>query len=220
MELAHLQRALQGLIRGTYQATDDTPPYLRMVSASEHLAMVRDVVRWWRSFQAARFCVLTSTLLRRRGQFDASIDAFLRMHRISPFIEEFGAAFLVEMTTHPDGLVRSVAQFELALLKVKKGDREDHSVHWDQDPAAVLESLIKDGPLSSPAIGVYRTVVTNRVPDLFYTEAWRPPQETLMPAAKKRAAKKRRSPRAIGTWPVPEKPSRKRPAAKKRAARP
>jgi hypothetical protein len=169
MKLAALQRALLELIKGTYLLADDTPPYLRTVAGSDHLAMVRDVVHWWRAFQATRFCVLTSTLLRRQGRFDAAVTAFLRSHRISPFIEEFGRAFLEEMTGDPDGLVRSVAQFELALLKVKRGDREEHWIEWHREPTKVLDALMNDVPLDpSTVAGSYRTVVTSRIPELFY----------------------------------------------------
>jgi hypothetical protein len=172
MELALLQRKLVGLIKGSYQPAHDDPAYIRAVAGSEHLAVVRDVVHWWRAFGVGRFCVLTATLLKQRGLFDDAIRAFVSNGRVSPFIEESGPAFLEAMSTHADHLVRSLARFELALLSVKQGDPREFVVEWDHDPGAVLDAVLNGLPLSGdPAGGSFRTTLSRGIPGMFRTEA-------------------------------------------------
>jgi hypothetical protein len=163
MTLAQLQRTLAALIKGTHQPSPADPPYIAMVAGSAHLEMVREVVSWWRAFDVTRFCVLTSTLLRQAGLFDEAFDAFVRKGRVSPFVETAGASFLEEMSTHPDSLVRSVARFELALVRIKAGDRGDHVIEWEYDPEIVLNAVLNGRSFDRQAIGgSYRTLVSER----------------------------------------------------------
>lgn len=169
MELATLQGKLLGLIKSSYQITDDDDPYIKVVAQSEHLRMVREVVLWWRAFGVGRFCVLTSTLLKQQGMFDEAVSAFVRKRRISPFVEKLGPTFLDELSHHEDSLVASLAQFELALIKVKKGDPNDYVIDWEYDPNAVLGSILNGLPLDRERIQAsYQTVVSRNVPDLFH----------------------------------------------------
>jgi hypothetical protein len=161
MTLAHLQRTLACLIKGTHEPCPADPPYIAMIAQSPHLEIVREVVSWWRAFDVARFCTLTSTLLRHEGLFDEALDAFVRKGPVSPFVETAGTRFLEDMSTHPDSLVRSVARFELAVLRIKSGDRGDHVVDWEYDPGTVLDAIVNGGELDREAIrGSHRTIVS------------------------------------------------------------
>ena len=68
-----------------------------------------------------RTCALTVNLLRRRGLLGEALDAFIANENISPFRETQAPAFLESLSVHPDQLVACVAQFELALMKVRAG---------------------------------------------------------------------------------------------------
>jgi hypothetical protein len=104
--------------------------------------------------------------------FGEVINALVRDRRISPFIKESGPAFLEAMSTHPDALVRSLAQSELALVCMKKGDAREFVVEWDHDPQAALDSALNGIPLDRDAsIGSHRTTVSWRIPELYRSEA-------------------------------------------------
>lgn len=171
MELALLQRTLQALIKGTCRVTEDSPSYIRTVAASGHLAMVRDVVQWWRAFQVSRFCVLTSSVLQRQARFDSVVAAYLRERCFSPFIDEFGVDFLDWIASDPDRLVQSVAQFELTLLELKRGAGEGRTVQWDRDPEQVLDALLSRADLPPPdATRCFLTIFDGGAAGTFSTE--------------------------------------------------
>ena len=125
MNLMTLQRTLQQLVRGSTRRRPRMSRTSRRVAASAHLTMVREVVRWWRAYGVGRFCVLTATLLKRRGVFDDTISAFVRTEPITPYAEELGETFLSYAGRQPEPLLAAVAQFELALVRAKKGDDTD-----------------------------------------------------------------------------------------------
>jgi len=69
---------------------------------------------------------------------------------------------------HPDNLVASVAQFELALLTVRQGDPRTHVIRWDIEPHAMLTSLARGIPLVEDSQkGAYEIVVSRDIPSLF-----------------------------------------------------
>jgi hypothetical protein len=167
-DLALLQRRLLALIKGSAGVTDADEPYLHQVASSDELTLAREIVLWWRAFQVERYCVLTAAVLKRREVFDAAISDFVRTHQFSPFIETLGQAFLAAMSTHPDPLVASVASFELALVRVKQGDRATYVVDWDVEPYAVLDELLTGRRAADvETAGRYRTITSTQLPRLF-----------------------------------------------------
>ena len=75
-------------------------------------------------------------------------------YNISPFRETQTPAFLEAMSDHPEPLVASVAQFELALRRVKQGDPGRYVISWSHgDPLPILNALAKDTPFEDPAPG-------------------------------------------------------------------
>ena len=63
-------------------------------------------------------------------------------NNISPFRETQALGFPEALTDHSDRLIRSVAQFELALLKVRQGDAATYVIPWNLDPYTILNSLV------------------------------------------------------------------------------
>lgn len=168
MDLAAHQRQLLGLIKSTYHATDDDDPYIRTVAGSEHLDLVREIADWWRIYNLEQYCVLTATLLKRRGLFEETVHAFAAKPGISPYVERLAQRFLEETGQHRDSLIASVARFELALIRVKKGDTGQYLVDWQYAPHLILRSLMNGEPCDEiNAQGIYQTVVSRDLSGLF-----------------------------------------------------
>jgi hypothetical protein len=168
------QRKLLGLIKHTYEGSDDEDLYIRTVASSAELDLIREIVTWWRVFAIERYCILTPTLLKRLGIFDHIVQEFARTRRTShlprtpEFIEQLGIEFLIEMGRHENELISSVAQFELALIRVKHGDAGEHIVDWHHNPNNVLHSLVHGVPLGEAIdYSPYRTIVCSKEPKLF-----------------------------------------------------
>ena len=168
MDLATHQRKLLNLFRSTYQADEEEDDYMRRVAQSKDLEEGRRNIFLWRLWVLERTAVLTSTLLKRRGILTETVGSFITRQNISPFRETQAPAFLEAMSTHVDSLVASVAQFELALLKIKSGDPNDYVIRWSVDPHAILNSLAKDLPLAvSPEHALYEIHVSREFPSQF-----------------------------------------------------
>jgi hypothetical protein len=166
--LAEHQRKLLGMIKGTYSPASQDEPYLHQVAGSSQLALVREIATWWRIFDIERYCVLTSRYLKMRGIYEDTVDTFVRNHAISPFINELGEAFLVDMGQSEDSALSALARFELRLVQVKRGDAGEYQIEWDLDPVAVLNHVIKGDPMDlEQAQGRYHTVVSASLPGLF-----------------------------------------------------
>ena len=168
MDLAEHQRKLLGLIKTTYQATNDDDSYIQAVAQSKHLEVMHEIVVFWRSLGVERYCVLTASLLKQRGIFDKNIETLIKTQAVSPFIEKLGRTFVEMMSQNEDDLIASVAQFESAFIKVKHGDHNQYIIDWYYEPYAVLTSLIRNLPLEQNLIkGSYRTVVSAQLPHSF-----------------------------------------------------
>lgn len=168
MDLATHQRKLLGLFRSTYcpSAADDA--YIHGVAQSRDLEEGRRNIFLWRTWVLERTCALTVRLLRRRNLFDATLMAFIERNNISPFRETQAPAFLEALSDHPDPLICSVAQFELALLKVRQGDEATYVFRWSLDPHPILNSLANDTPLDDDVSeGAYEIVVSPNAPHQF-----------------------------------------------------
>ena len=167
-----MQRQLRDLIKHSYQPTADDHPYIRSVAGSPGLTMVQDIILWWRAFLLEQYCRLTARALKERQCFEETVDAFTRARRLPPFVEDLGEEFLQEMRHHPDNLLASVAQFEYALLCVKRGSEISHVVSWDYEPYGILHCLTQGLPLATAQIpGRYQVVVSRHLPGYFQVRA-------------------------------------------------
>jgi hypothetical protein len=171
-DLARLQRELGRLITSGGGAPDDADPYLRVVAASPRLAILREIVGWWRFYDVRRACPLTAALLERLGRFDEAVFDFVRDRTLSPFVEELAASFLDAMGEDRDRRVAALARFERALLRIQRGDDEVYTVDWDRNPYAILAQVLDRQPATAveERPGLYRTVISREFPDRFIVE--------------------------------------------------
>jgi hypothetical protein len=168
MDLADHQRKLLGLFRSTYQVRTDDDSYIYRVAQSKDLEEARRNVFLWRIYVLERTCVLTFTLLKRRNLLKETVNAFITRHNISPFRETQAPAFLEALSDHHDRLIASVAQFELALMKVRQGDPCSYVVPWNIEPHTILNSLANDTPLEDKVPkGAYQILISRDLPSQF-----------------------------------------------------
>jgi hypothetical protein len=167
MELATQQRKLLALFRSSYTVSDKDEEYIQKVARSRDLAEGRKNIALWRIWVLERTCALTMNLLRRRGMLGGALDAFITNKNISPFRETQAPAFLESLSKHSDKLVACVAQFELALMKVKSGDERTYTIAWHLEPSSILHCLAKDIPLREEARGSYEVRLNRNLPGLF-----------------------------------------------------
>jgi hypothetical protein len=180
MNLAAHQRILLGLFRSTYQVTPDDDAYVHKVAQSKDLEEGRRNIFLWRIFVLERTAVLTFTLLKHRRLLEETLGAFITQHNISPFRETQAPAFLESLTDHRDRLIASVAQFELALLRVRQGDPASYVVHWDVDPRTILNSLVRDIPLDDNAPkGAYEIRISRQLPSHFEIVSLGPEEDAV-----------------------------------------
>ena len=137
--LEHRQRGLLDLVKNRGHVPRD--PYLRQVANSRELTMVRKIALWWRAMSLEAQCRFTARLLKRLGCFDARVGDYFDRHATSPFIEELSLGFLASLHDHGDPLVRSIAQFERALLNIRSGSADTYEIEWDRNPDRVVLAL-------------------------------------------------------------------------------
>src|SRR5438309_7276392 len=147
MDLKTHQRKLLGLIRGSYEPPTREDPYIRHVAQSADLQEARRNILLWRIWVLQRTCPLTFNLLKHRQLLGDAVTAFMAHSNISPFRETQTPAFLEFMSCYEDTLVASVAQFEMAMIRVRQGDETPYVVQWTVEPLEVLNSLAIDTPM-------------------------------------------------------------------------
>jgi hypothetical protein len=168
MDLETHQRKLLGLIRGSYKPSAHEDPYIRRVAESEDLQEARRNILLWRIWVLQRTCPLTFNLLKHRRHLGDAVAAFMGHSNISPFRETQTPAFLEFMSCHDDALVASVAQFEMAMIRVRQGDETPYVVQWTVEPLPVLNSLATDTPMEcEPVRGDFHTVIADYLPGGF-----------------------------------------------------
>jgi hypothetical protein len=164
MDLATHQRHMANLLQFSPAGAASNDDYVQRLAGSPGLALVREIILWWRLFDLETYCALTSAMLKERGIFEEEVRAFLCQTQFSRLRDKLRAAFLADMSGHRDRLVAAVAQFELALIKVKDGDPAEYRVDWDCDPRPVIKSLLGRQALPELKAGPHRTLVSGNVP--------------------------------------------------------
>ena len=162
MDLQSYQRSLRRLMTGAAPAADD-PPYARALVSSTGLAVVREVIEFWRAHGVERFCVLSAGWLKRRGQFDAAIKRFVATTEFSPDIAEAGQQFLQHLSNDDDALVRALAQFELALHETRLDPTQFRRLDWPCDPRPVLAEIL-EGCAATCEAEPHRVTVSRSLP--------------------------------------------------------
>lgn len=149
MNLEAYQCGLAALVLGADGEGDDAElPYLRDLAGTARLALVREVVCFWRAHQLAGFCVLSAALLKRWGRFEDAIARFIATVEFSPLLEEAGLQFLQFLTSDADPIVAALAQSEMALHATHTHPELELVVVWPCHPAPVLAAILN--PDSAP----------------------------------------------------------------------
>ena len=125
-------------------------PWLEQLASSRELDLVREIALWWRRFQIESLCRYTSRLLKRLGCFEREVEKYFEANATSPFIEQIAPAFLESLRAHPDPLLRSVAQFELACIRLREPSPQRFRIVWDRDPNLALAALDSFALLPAP----------------------------------------------------------------------
>lgn len=142
------------VIQGKARPEDAT--YLRELVGTSRLAVVREIVHFWRALGLESFCVLTSELLKRTGRFDAVLDRFVTSEKFSPFIEEAGMQFLRFVASDDDELVSVLATTEMALHATRTDLDKELTVGWPCDPEPILAALLDRRQVWPPATDARR----------------------------------------------------------------
>jgi hypothetical protein len=169
-DLAQLQRGLLSLLKARPIAAP-TDTYFERVAASNELSLAREIALWWRAYSLETYCVFTSTLLKRFGLFDKVIEAFFCSAATSPFIEQLSQDFLMWVSGHRDPLVASIASFERALLRVKRGDSRVYQLEWNRNPESLMSAILQGRELPRVETDrVYRMTISASIPKLVSCE--------------------------------------------------
>ena|SRR6185295_19753328 len=168
MQLAAHQRKLLDLIRSGRVPDRSDDPYIQRVAASDDLKEAQRNIFLWRVYVLERTAPLTFTVLKQRELLRSAIGEFIGTCNVSPFRETQAPAFLDLMSRHDDSLVASVAQFELAFLRVRQGDAGHFVVRWNFEPTTILNELARGLPVSIDAPrGDYQVVISRELPYQF-----------------------------------------------------
>jgi len=168
MDLATHQRKLLGLFRSNYEVRQDDDAYIQRIARSKDLEEARGNIFLWRVWVLERTAPLTFNLIKRRHLLQETVCDFIKGNNISPFRETQAPAFLRALSGHHDSLIASVAQFELALLKVRQGDPGFYVVRWEVEPHTILNSLARGLPLEDDVPeGAYEIHISRELPSQF-----------------------------------------------------
>jgi len=181
------QRGLLDLVKS--RGLPPTDPYVRRVASGPEIAIVREIAIWWRTFQIETQCPLVSRVLKHYGCFNQTVARYFDCNHTSPFVEELTHDFLTSLSEHTDPFLRSVCQFEDALLRVRAGSEEIHVVLFDRNPDLAFLTLEKAGTLPPAEPGLlYRMTVDRRLPGMFRgsREEIPPKDETLQSTHRKK----------------------------------
>lgn len=172
MNLQHFQENIKGLLKETWLPTAVDDPYFKKIHQTRELAMVREIAIWWRAFQLENFCPITSRYLKRSQTFEALVAHYYQTHNVSPFIEEAGIDFLsFSLKSQSDKMLHAIAQFEQAMIKVRKGSSQTFQCLWDKNPYEVLAAIFEEKPLPEKEKNIrYEITIAATIPHYFQVQ--------------------------------------------------
>lgn len=170
MDLETYQRSLYRLIVCD-ELLSDAPVYTQGLAGSSRLALVKEVVYFWRSYGLERFCIITAGWLKRLGRFETDVQHFVALEEFSPFIEEAGLQFLQYIKRDSDPVVAALASLEIALHETRVDLNEERIVDWPCDPKPILSTILNNNENDLLLVpGHYRVRVSRALPGGFVSE--------------------------------------------------
>jgi hypothetical protein len=170
MQLRELQTGLYDLIKsGTTNESDD---YFEMLRHANNIHVVRKVALWWRHLHITEFCTLTTAWLKYEKKLDQAVASFFYTQKYSPYRKEVGMQFLMFISTTGSGFIKTIADFELALIKVKSGMKVSLVQRWPFEPYYLLNRLLNSTVTNSSLVkGEYCvTLSSDFYPELFHVQ--------------------------------------------------
>jgi len=172
MRLDNLQRSLAQLVREgaiTERTADPaTADYLRTVATTTGLRVMRDVVREWRQLLLRQGCPLTTGALLAECRFAASVEKFMRAESLDPLAQNLVTRFLAWVANCRDDDVKSLAQFEHALINVRRGINSKIVVPWKCHPLDAVAAALHARPMPKPYLhAIYLTEIAAHLPGGF-----------------------------------------------------
>lgn len=141
MNLETYQRGLQRLVTQGQAAPEDAA-YLQQLAGCTQLAVVREIVYFWRAHGLERFCILSASLLKSLGRFENAIERFVSTEKFSPFIEEASQQFLQFLTKDQNSIVAALAKTEIALHETRTNILTEIVVEWPCNPEPILLAIV------------------------------------------------------------------------------
>lgn len=171
MNTRDFQHTIVQLMKGHNEAGRQED-YFQSLKTSLDLEIIRDISSWWRCVQFEKYCVLTCRYLNQTGRLESLVRSFYQNENISPYIETASHSFLAFLVAHTDDEdLRSLADFEDKLIKVRKGDKERYIIYWKTEPYGFIGDLLENKkPDSKTGNDFYRTVIDCSFPDFFEVE--------------------------------------------------
>lgn len=168
MNTAAFQQTILEMIKQPTKTGAGDEPYFTALANSIELEITRDISVWWRCLQIEKYCVLSANYLKLKKCFDESVRGFYLKTNVSPYIEVAAIQFLSFYQNDEDTLLSSIAQFELNLIKLKRGEQFLQEVAWDYQPYMILEILLKGLPLDiEQHKGKFITLIGHEIEDYF-----------------------------------------------------
>lgn len=171
--LESLQRSLAQLVRtGTVTerpAEPVTADYLQVVAGATGLRVMREVVHEWRLLLLRQGCPLTTGALIGEGAFVAAVGQFMREESLDPLAQSLASGFLVWAAKRRDDDIGSLAQFEHALIAVRRGTSSASVVvTWKCQPMDAIAAALHARPMPKPhPSAIYTTEIAEHLPGSF-----------------------------------------------------
>jgi hypothetical protein len=171
MNTREFQHRIVQLMKGHFEAAEQDDYFLSLKTSLD-LEVIRDISTWWRCVQFEKYCVLTCRYLNHNGRLESLVRSFYQNENISPYIETASHSFLSFLVAGADDEhLRSLADFEDKLIKVRKGDEGHYIIYWKTEPYQFIGDLLQNKkPDTNGNDGFYRTVIDRSFPNFFEVE--------------------------------------------------
>lgn len=147
MKIQTYQENILALLKGNPLIASTEDDYFLKLKKSSSLRILKEIVIWWRLYQLEQYCPLTTTLLKKGGIFESTVNNFYEQYNVSSYIEELGLSFLDFLIQIQSGDFKSIAAFESAMIQTKKGNKNVFLIEWENDPQEVLAFILYHQPM-------------------------------------------------------------------------
>lgn len=170
MNLREIQTGYLDLLKGRKNAGEITDEYFKKIAASDNFKVLNDIVIYWRAHGIKEYCTLTSGLLIKIDRFQDKVENFYREVNFSGYIEELGKAFLQYLTGDEDKLISFISGFELAMINVNLGSKEEFVIESCFNPDEVFNFILAEDKYPELSNTVYIIRVSEGLENFYSVE--------------------------------------------------